>query len=525
MTPIALCIVAAFVAAPSPLPAGERARITRQQLEDKVLGGWSGKAWGVSYGGPTEFRYKGEIIEGPLVLEREGLRRLSGQDDMYVNMALLKAAADHGLNAPREAFAKEFAHGGFLLWHANGQGRQNLLAGVPPDRAGHPFYSPHADDIDFQIEADWIGLISPGLPQAAQKICDRVGHLMNYGDGFYGGVFVSAMYAAAFIENDVNRILESGIKALPPDSGYARILRDVQDGYRRHPEDWKATWRLLEDKWNRDKCPWGARQKFNISASLNGAYIALGLLYGRGDYLRTVEIATRAGQDSDCNPANAGGVLGTMLGFKALPAQVREDMRPYMDTTFEFAPYSINSATRECVRLAVANAKEHGGNEAGNVIDIAVQPFDPPAGPTEISFPTLQPVEYMGADDPRIIRKGEWTRTGRAEITYRAKNPGDSIQVRFAGTAIYVQGDIRHDQGILEYLIDGKVCGTRDMYLPKRWSRADQSTAVWLTGLADAGHTLDVRVTGRKNPASDGIGIALGRVVSYRGAIAALPKE
>jgi hypothetical protein len=137
----------------------------------------------------------------------------------------------------------------------------------------------------------------------------------------------------------------------------------------------------------------------------------------------------------------------------------------------------------------------------------------------------LQPVEYMGADDPRIIRKGEWTRTGRAEITYRAKNPGDSIQVRFAGTAIYVQGDIRHDQGILEYLIDGKICGTRDMYLPKRWSRADQSTAVWLTGLADAGHTLDVRVTGRKNPASDGIGIALGRVVSYRGAIAALPKE
>jgi len=186
-----------------------------------------GKAYGVSFGGPTEFRYQGAIIEGPLRLDADGLKKLPGQDDMYVNMALLKAVAEHGLDAPASAFAKEFAYGGFLLWHANGQGRQNLLAGIPPEQSGHPLYNPHADDIDFQIEADFIGLISPGLPQAAQKICDRAGHLMNYGDGVYGGVFVSAMYAAAFIENDARRVVESGLRALPPDSGYAEIIRDL----------------------------------------------------------------------------------------------------------------------------------------------------------------------------------------------------------------------------------------------------------------------------------------------------------
>jgi hypothetical protein len=500
-----------------------KATLTRSALENKILGGWIGKAWGVSYGGPTEFRYQGKIIEGPLVLEPEGLRRLAGQDDMYVNMALLKALADHGLNASCENFAKEFAYAGFLLWHANGQGRQNLLAGVPPDRSGHPYYSPHADDIDFQIEADFIGLVSPGLPQSAEKICDRVGHLMNYGDGYYGGVFVSALYAAAFLGNDVEKVVDSAIRALPPDSGYARILRDVQAGYRNHPEDWKATWKFLEDKWNHDKCPWGAKEKFNISASLNGAYIAMGLLYGRGDFLKTIEIATRAGQDSDCNPANAGGVLGTMLGFQALPEPVRKDMQPYMDTKFDFAPYSIRSATQECVRLAIANVTASGGRQKGDRLEIQVQPFAPPAGPTEISFPSLVPVERFEAGDARIVRYGEWKKSGRAEITFRSTRPGDSMEVSFHGTAIYVQGDIRHDLGILEYLIDGKSAGTRDMYLPKQWSRADQSTAVWVTGLPDGAHKLEVKITGRKNPASDGVGIGLGRVVSYRGAIAPLP--
>ncbi|MGE5647668.1 MAG: ADP-ribosylglycohydrolase family protein [Acidobacteriota bacterium] len=505
------------------LSAAPKAKLSRAALEDKIRGGWTGKAWGVAYGGPTEFRWQGRMIEGPLALEREGLNRLAGQDDMYVNMALLKALADHGLGASREDFAKEFAYGGFLLWHANGQGRQNLLAGIAPDRAGHPYYSPHADDIDFQIEADFIGLVSPGLPQAAEKICDRAGHLMNYGDGYHGGVFVTAMYAAAFVDNDVNRIVENGIRALPPDSGYARILRDVQAGYKKYPSDWKATWRMLEEKWNHDKCPWGANQKFNISASLNGAYIALGLLYGQGDFLKTVEIATRAGQDSDCNPANAGGVVGTMLGFEGLPASVRADLKPHMDTKFDFAPFSLNSATKECLRLAMENIKANGGRVTGDGVEIAVQAFRPKAGPTEVSFPSLKPVAYMEGGDARIERRGEWVKTGTAETTYRAKNAGDSIRVKFEGTAIYVQGDARHDQGILEYLIDGKTAGTRDMYLPKQWTRADQSTAVWVTGLADGPHTLEVRVTGKKNPQSDGIGIGLGRVVSYRGAIAPLP--
>ena len=63
--------------------------------------------------------------------------------------------------------------------------------------------------------------------------------------------------------------------------------------------------------WDRnDSCPDGAFDPFNIDAKINGAYVALGLLYGKGDFRRTLEIATRSGQDSDCNPSSAAGVLG-----------------------------------------------------------------------------------------------------------------------------------------------------------------------------------------------------------------------
>jgi len=72
-------------------------QMTRQTLEDKILGGWVGKAYGVAFGGATEFKSKGKIIEGPLKMDPKGLARLAGQDDMYVNMALLKAVAADGV--------------------------------------------------------------------------------------------------------------------------------------------------------------------------------------------------------------------------------------------------------------------------------------------------------------------------------------------------------------------------------------------------------------------------------------------
>jgi hypothetical protein len=191
-----------------------------------------------------------------------------------------------------------------------------------------------------------------------------------------------------------------------------------------------------------------------------------------------------------------------------------------MDVKSAAAGYSIESASQECLRLAVDNIKANGGKESADALVIEAQPFEF-EGKTEVSFPTLEPVDKWNVTDRRLIWKGAWTEPKRGYESLRySGNAGDTLELEFTGNAVYVQGDIHYDMGILEAVLDGKAVATRDMYLPRQWARADQSTAIWLTGLPDGLHKLVMRVTGKKNPESVGTRIGLGRVVSYRGRIA-----
>lgn len=84
-----------------------------------------------------------------------------------------------------------------------------------------------------------------------------------------------------------------------------------------NPNDWLKTWHLLQAKWSEvEHCPDGYKQPFNIDAKLNGGYVVIGLLCGNGDWYKTMNYATRCGQGAECNPANAAGILGTLIGAR-----------------------------------------------------------------------------------------------------------------------------------------------------------------------------------------------------------------
>jgi hypothetical protein len=113
----------------------------------------------------------------------------------------------------------------------------------------------------------------PGLLQSSNKIAMRAGGVMNYGDGIYGGMFVSRMYAAAFFEDDPRRVVEAGLACIPARSPYGPAVADVLQWSSQYPGDWKKVWQLIGDNWNkREPCPEGALRPFNIDAKLNGAY-------------------------------------------------------------------------------------------------------------------------------------------------------------------------------------------------------------------------------------------------------------
>lgn len=377
-------------------------KISVESYRDKMKAGWIGQIAGVCWGAPTEFRTLGKIMPESEVPEwrPEMINHAFGQDDLYVEMTFLRSMEEYGLDVSIRQAGIDFANSEYPLWHANYNGRKNLRRGIAPPNSGRPEFSRCADDIDYQIEADFSGLISPGLPNNAIRMGETFGALMNYGDGLYAGQFVGAMYSEAFFETDVTKIVETALKAIPAESGYAEMVRDVLQWKREFPNDWEACWHKINEKYhlNHDYRKWDCGNPqfgdFNIDAKINGAFILVGLLYGEGDLDKTIVISTRCGQDSDCNPSNAAGVLFTTIGFKALPPRFSEklDETPVFDHTAYNFPALINV----CDALAKQAIEKEGGfmkEENGENYYYIPQTEVVPSALTSCAAPTDKPVE------------------------------------------------------------------------------------------------------------------------------------
>ncbi len=377
----------AFVAGFSTISfAQSTRRLAVADYLDKMKAGWVGQMVGVGWGGPTEFQVQGRILPAAQMPDWEPrLVNQFQQDDIYVELTFLQTLAKHGLDCSIRQAGIDFANSGYPLWHANQAGRDNLRRGIAPPDSGHPKFNHHADDIDYQIEADYSGLIAPGMPQLAIDLGEKFGRLMNYGDGIYAGQFVGGMYAEAFFENDRVKIIEAGLRCIPPQSQYAGMVRDMLAWYRQNPHDWERTWLQCEEKYHRDarythtQCSKpGGESDFSIDAKLNGAYILMGLLYGEGDPDQTVIISTRCGQDSDCNPSNAAGVLFTAQGYSKLPERFTSQLDP--QGKFSHTPYDFPSLIEVCIQLVRQAVKQGGGRveTTASGDEVFVIPIVPP---------------------------------------------------------------------------------------------------------------------------------------------------
>lgn len=368
----AVAVLAAFAAAEDPI------RLDKARFLDKCRGAWAGQMIGVCYGDQYEFTSNGKPITKPMHdWKSDDIKRALGQDDLYVEMTFLKALEDYGLDITYEQAGKAFADSQYPLWHANRAGRDNVRRGLMPPLSGHPDYNRHADDIDFQIEADLFGIICPGLPWESNRLGEIFGHVMNYGDGVYGGLFVAGMYAAAYFEdNDIRKVIQAGLDCIPKQSTYRRCIADTIRWHDMYPTDWLATWNKLEVRWQ-DDVDCGPGNPFNIDAKINGAYIVMGLLYGEGDMLKTIQIAARGGQDSDCNPSNAGGVLGCVKGFSALDAQWTDGVPAMENEKFIFTDYSFKTLIDASQRVTEQIIARAGGAVEADAYVIPVQPPRP----------------------------------------------------------------------------------------------------------------------------------------------------
>ncbi len=374
-------------------------KISKDVLKDKIKGGWAGQTIGVTFGAPTEFHFMGTMINDYQKIpwsdtvcawwykNEPGL-----YDDLYMDLTFVDIFDKLGLDAPVDSFAAAFANAEYPLWHANQAARYNILNGINAPNSGNWKYNPHADCIDFQIESDFAGLMSPAMQNAASFICDKIGHIMNYGDGWYGGVFVSNMYSLSFTSKNIYHIVNQSLKVIPSESDFYKCIKDVIRWYKKFPNDWKSTWFEVQKKWTDDTgCPEGVFKALNIDAKVNAAYIVISLLYGKGDFEKTMEIATRCGQDSDCNPSNAAGILGVIYGYKNIPDKWKQALLPVEDLNFKFTNISLNKVYEIGYNHALKNIVKNGGAVGNDVLTIKTEPAK--VVRFEKSMPDLIPLE------------------------------------------------------------------------------------------------------------------------------------
>ena len=353
-------------------------KLSRTALKDKIKGGWAGQTIGVTFGWPSEFVYQGTYIQDYEAIKwhddyvNEAMTVFPGlYDDVYVDLTFVEVFDRLGLDAPADSFAKALAASEYQLWHANQAGRYNIQQGLPAGKSGHWLNNPHADDIDFQIESDFIGLMSPGMPNVASEISDKIGHIMNSGDGYYGGVYMSNMYALAFVNDDISYIVNTALKSIPQKSKFYQCIADVIKWHKLYPKDWKRTWFEVQRKWAEDiGCSSMVFHPLNIDAKVNAAYVVIGLLYGNGDFTKTLEIATRTGQDSDCNPSSAAGILGVVLGYDKIPQKWIVPLKKAEHRNFSFTNISLNKVYEMGYDHALKNIQKNGGKVSNDQVSI-----------------------------------------------------------------------------------------------------------------------------------------------------------
>jgi hypothetical protein len=256
---------------------------------------------------------------------------------------------------------------------------------------------------------------------------------------------------------------------------------------------------------------------FNIDARLNGAYIALGLLYGKGDMTRTLDVSTRAGQDSDCNPSSAAGILGVMLGYKGIPEEWKSGIAPIADKKFDYTNYSFNDIIRSTMERAFKVIRASGGTVTETE---AVVPYQSARAAKLEQWDMGIPKKTIGAKDAAAWAwKGAWTEQigGREKKEFEgmaAEGAGSEAELKFDGTAIVLVGRYSQSGGRADVYLDGKKSGMPlDAYITER----THDNALWhVYDLKPGAHTVRVVTRGDADSRSRGKRVVINGAITYR---------
>ncbi len=365
--------------------------LSEQQWQDKFLGAWLGRSAGCALGKPLETWC---FMNG--TNERPGWQNVQlwfeGADAWPISNYTpghSRAKAQYGLDTARSSHASELENIRFMesdddirytvlglllleqkglnfdswdvgrLWHSHLQFNQvctaetqaylnfgQVTTHMHPDRPDNwheklewvrTYLNPYREWIGAQIRADGLAYGAAGNPELAAELAWRDASFSHVKNGIYGEMYIAAMIAAAFVESDVEKLVEIGLSQIPAN---CRLAHDIHQSIQISGE---ATGQL-----DLVKRTWEAFKHYNpVHTNNNAALVTVSLLFAGNDFEKAITTSVLGGWDTDCNGATIGSIMGAKLGAEALPAKWTEPLHDLLYAEVKgFQPIAISECAR-----------------------------------------------------------------------------------------------------------------------------------------------------------------------------------
>jgi len=323
-------------------------------LYDRVLGAWLGRCSGCLLGKPVEgwsssmmWGYLKDLGQCPLdnyfrsdipdkIIQKYNIQpqrafinqvdHMVEDDDINYTVANLAMMKQYGQDFTPENIATFWMQNIPILRTCTAErvAYKNFTQLISPP-ASAIFRNVYREWIGAQIRADFFGYAVLGNPELAAEFAWRDACISHIKNGIYGAMWVAAMLSVAPFIEDIEKVIQIGLSEIPEESRLTKNIKEVINWYEEGISYEEAITRIHK-KWN-EKSPY--HWCHTIS---NAQIVTLGLLWGNGDFEKSICRAVQACFDTDCNGATVGSIIGMMLGAKKLPRKWIDPLNNKVET-------------------------------------------------------------------------------------------------------------------------------------------------------------------------------------------------
>ncbi len=321
-------------------PSGPREisfKLSDEELYRRILGGWIGRCAGCMLGKPVEGRTRKEIKEMllranayplrnyflPEIIGRDNplalgnIQKVERDDDIDYTILNLSIVEKYGINFTTEDVGRTWLQKlpYLLVYTAERAAYRNLILGFKPPRTA-TFLNPYREWIGAQIRADMWGYLCPGLPELAAELAFKDASLSHTKNGIYGEMFISAIIAASFAINDIEKVVEIGLSEIPSTCRLTEAVKRVLQWWKQG-----LSWEEVLDKITIDFSSYHPVHTIN-----NATIVVAAILWSEGNYEKAITMAVMGGWDTDCNGATVGSIMGVLNGIDGIPKKWYEPL-------------------------------------------------------------------------------------------------------------------------------------------------------------------------------------------------------